>query len=534
MWLIYEPLLGVGGADVEDPVAFGQRIDNAITRTDTHVSITFEDPYGGNILLQILAFSAHSIICKSWAVALGDWPGEWGDYTGWVDYNDPEVSPLDSPDNVMCGTGPFMFDYWEPGVEWSVVKFDEYWGGWPAPGSRGFVTRATVKTVDEWATRKLTFLAGDSDFCQVDTPHYPELYGIEEIRMVYPNPDLAMTAIHFGFNVSTTSPYLGVAGGLAPGTIDETGIPPNFFTDRDLRKGFAFSFDYSTFIEDVMLNEALQPGSPAIAGLPYVNPAQPKYSFDLAQAEEYFKLAWGGEVWEKGFTLTATYNTGNEVRQVACEMMRDNVQSINPKFHVDVVGVDWPVYLGQLVDFQLVLFAIGWGADYPDPHNFMHPYMYSGGTFAYFQSYSNAHVDELIDEEITTLDAARRQEIFYELGQIYYDEVISLPVLQPSGRHWERTWVQGWYFNPMYFGFYFYPLWKEDLPAEDSDMNGVVDIFDIVAMAKAFGSFYVPGSPHPDWNSRADLNEDTIVDIFDVVSIAKVFGYAAPAWIPPS
>jgi len=54
------------------------------------------------------------------------------------------------------------------------------------------------------------------------------------------------------------------------------------------------------------------------------------------------------------------------------------------------------------------------------------------------------------------------------------------------------------------------------------DINGddVVDIFDIVTAAKAFGS--KPGDPK--WNPNADVNSDDIVDIFDVVSIAVNFG----------
>jgi len=54
------------------------------------------------------------------------------------------------------------------------------------------------------------------------------------------------------------------------------------------------------------------------------------------------------------------------------------------------------------------------------------------------------------------------------------------------------------------------------------DVNGdwEVDIFDVVAVATAFGSY--PGNPR--WNPNVDLVEDDIIDIFDVVLAATNFG----------
>jgi len=54
----------------------------------------------------------------------------------------------------------------------------------------------------------------------------------------------------------------------------------------------------------------------------------------------------------------------------------------------------------------------------------------------------------------------------------------------------------------------------------DVNMDGIVDIRDILLAAKAFGSF--PGSPR--WNPIADENEDNKVDIKDLFLIARNFG----------
>jgi len=75
---------------------------------------------------------------------------------------------------------------------------------------------------------------------------------------------------------------------------------------------------------------------------------------------------------------------------------------------------------------------------------------------------------------------------------------------------------------------------KNSLPIRtllgDLNNDGAVDIFDVVTVAKAFGS--EPGDSN--WNSVADINNafgdgvgDGSVDIFDVVTIAKNFGKPA-------
>jgi len=57
----------------------------------------------------------------------------------------------------------------------------------------------------------------------------------------------------------------------------------------------------------------------------------------------------------------------------------------------------------------------------------------------------------------------------------------------------------------------------------DLDYDGDIDIFDVVIVAKAFGS----RPDNSNWNQAADLNKDDVVDISDVVLLAKNFGKTA-------
>jgi len=364
------------------------------------------------------------------------------------------------------------------------------------------------------------------------------------IMSAYPLPSQIAVACFFNFEIELDSRYLRPPWSeeLDYGQLSEGGIPPDFFSDLDVRKAFAHACDYGELQQIAYLGEALYPATPAIVGLPYRRPdawyAANQYEYDVAQAEQDFKNAWGGQLWQTGFTATLLVNEGNVPRKTYAEILEANIESINTKFHIEVVELPWgEVLLPEYKRGELPTYVVGWLGDYPDPHNWWFTFLHSQGVYAGPGHYVNPYADALIEEGATSTDPVRRTEIYYELQEIYVRDIPSIMIYQPTDRHWDRDWVQGWYYNPAgpgAIGEYPYYLWKEDLPNEDINDSGQVDIFDIVAMAKAFGSYFVVGDVHPKWNSKVDLNLDKVIDIFDVVTIAKKFGYSAPPWTPPS
>jgi len=438
-WMFFEPLLDRHGSRHGDPSVIwddlldGTLIDNAITSNATHVVFHLARKYPP--FLSILAQGCGPyIVNKEFVADHGGWPGTWD---VWTDYNNPTLSPLDDPANVMCGTGPFKFKRWEHGVEYELERFDDYWQG-PAT-----LKRYIYKKIDEWATRKLMFLAGDVDYCYVDTPFIKELEGVSGILVLKDLPRLACTGAFYNQKIDPTSPYIG------SGELDGEGVPPDFFSDVNVRKAFSCCFNWSEYIEDVWFGEATQIPSPIVEGLPFRNATQEMYHFNLTKAEEYFKLAWGGEVWDKGFELTILFNIGNVARETAAMMFKEYVESINDKFTVWVMGVEWPVYLKELVAMKLSLYIIGWGADFPDPHNFVHPFMHSEGDFSGFSGYNNTHVDELLYDGMATTNTTERQAIYSELESIYYDDNPNIILYQPLARRYFRSWVKGYVYNPI-------------------------------------------------------------------------------------
>ena len=111
--------------------------------------------------------------------------------------------------------------------------------------------------------------------------------------------------------------------------------------------------------------------------------------------------------------------------------------------------MSWPNILDNMVFGRLPMYLNGWTADYPDPHNFVFPYMHSKGTFAQWQRYSNKVVDDLIEKAVASIDPSERQLLYNQIAELYYEEVPSIMISQNLGVYFFRDWIQGFVYNPI-------------------------------------------------------------------------------------
>lgn len=380
--------------------------------------------------------------------------GEWdGNADGWWNWHDLEPEESFIHDNDI-GSGPFMLEQWDSANQKVIMKrFDDYWAG-PA----NFET-AIVWGVDEFSTRKAMLEAGDADICYTPRQYRDQVAGIEGVRVIQGYDVSSVTSLHFAYSLVPNSEYIG------SGKLDGEGIPQDFFSDINCRKAISHSLNFDAFMDQVVNGLGKQIPADLPSGFLGFDPTLPLHEFDLAKAEQAWKAAWDGQVWEKGFYFQLLYNTGNEVRQTAAEMIKVYTESLNPKFKVDVVGVNWPTYLKASRANLTPIYIIGWLPDYPDPHNFIHTYYHSEGVYGnrggvLYREWARENVDELIEKAIASTDPVERKELYVEIQKRVIEEYVGLPIYQPLGLHVEREWVSGWYPHMTRSNLQFYPLSK--------------------------------------------------------------------------
>jgi peptide/nickel transport system substrate-binding protein len=433
MWMLLEALTGEGSTRGDD----GKIIPGIMEKIDACVEsqgdkVVFHLPVAYPPFMGILAYSSSVIMSREWCIANGCWDG---DIKNAAEYNNP--APGHEPlQKIANGTNAYRMKSWEPNREFVFERFGEYWGPQPR------IKTAIIKYVKEWSTRKLMLQNGDADRVTVDNPYVPEVQDMKGLKL-YSVPLLSVTAAFFCQQVNAAgNPNIG------SGKLDGKGIPPDFFSDVNVRKAFLHAFDRKTYARDVFNDLVIMPTSPNVEGLPY-HKEVPVYEFDLQKSEMYLKQAWNGQVWEKGFEMIITHNTGNEMREAAAHMMAENIMSLNPKFKVEVRNVEWKDYLVQYRNFMYPIFIIGWGADYPDPHNFIYTFMHSKGVYGRYMAYKNEKVDELCDLGIKTINPAKRNEIYSELQDLWYTEAIGNTIYQQIVVRAYRDWVKGFVPNAM-------------------------------------------------------------------------------------
>jgi len=236
---------------------------------------------------------------------------------------------------------------------------------------------------------------------------------------------------------------------IGSGQLDGEGIPPDFFSDLDVRIGCCYAFDYTTYIHDALQDQGVQRGSPVVEGLYGYDPNTPMYEYDLAKAEQHLKAAWDGQLWEKGCKFTLLYNAGNLPRKTACELLAEGLAKVNPKFQVSIQPLAWPTILGKIFGTRdMPLFQIGWLPDYPHADNFIVPFMASYGTFSHFQGYGSAELDALIAGAFQETDPVKQAADYAYLQERYYDDAPGIVLAQPIARRYFTGHIDGFYYNP--------------------------------------------------------------------------------------
>lgn len=392
-----------------------------------------------------------AVLDQKWCAEHNAWDGAADDW--WL-YHNPTVDndPLYDIEN---GSGPYMIKYITPGQEVFFQRFDNYWAG-PAK-----IKYAVIKYVNEFTTSLLDLQRGQADAIRVPVQNLSQVQNNPDITVLTGFPMLLVDLMPFQWNITTPNKFIG------SGKLDGNGIPPDFFSNLDVRKAFEYLFPYKQYIEQVWNGQALQPNSAIISGLLGYDPNLPKYHQDLAKATEYFKKAYDGKLWDLGFKFTIVYGAGNATRQLALQTLSTYARQINPKFQISAIGEINSSFSADLIAGKLPITSVSWGADYPDPYDFAFACYSSNGFYASFlgQSFvdfAKQNLDSLVDKLVTTLDPVQRAKIAQELSILDYENALYIWPDQPEAYWVARKWVKGWYYNAeiAQFGPYFYMFSK--------------------------------------------------------------------------
>ena len=459
-WILMEPLTGYysdantelgEGATDQEYADFYAVIDGSVECPDgpDGLSVQFNLAQADPTFFSKTLFYAAAIVDSAWAVENGMWDGTeatWRDWIG-VDLRESYLQ------NNMSGTGAYQLVNWAVGDRVVAEAYPEYWGEAPA------IANVQVQLVEDSAPRILALQQGDADTAALTRANLGQVQGSEGITVydAATDPELGWSSVTVNAisMIQAVNPenndYIG------SGQLDGAGIPPDFFTDINVRKCFNYSFDPDAYIDQVLQGQGQQITMALPPSYLGYDPEVLTYAYDPAAAEEACRAAWDGQVWENGFELTIAYNTGSEDRQAVAEILKANLEFLNPNFRINIRNVAWPDYLDQRGQNLLPVSVIGWLPDYADPDNYIYTFYAQDGYYANQASFVDEEITQLAQQARTSFDEAERVELYSQLGNLAYEAAPY--VLLPSGVPFRaaRSNLEGVYFNPMLSGEY---QWK--------------------------------------------------------------------------
>ena len=347
----------------------------------------------------------------------------------------------------MCGTGAFSLQTFYPDTHFILARNDNYWKD-PAN-----VNKVIIMQVPDANTRLLMLKSGDADVASIPRTLRDSVISDPNIEVTEGLPSFSIDFIGLNQNINfnlTAAP--------------NTNVPSDFFADKNVRLAFAHAMNASKLIETQFFGAGIQPNGAIPMGMFGYNASVPTYEYDLDLVKSYLENAstpGGSNYLDEGFKIDIYYNTGNTVRQTACEMFRDGLEAANPdKIDVTVNPIEWATYLQLRREGAMPVLFLGWAPDYADPNNYMQPFFHSAGTYASMCGFGNATLDGMIEEAAGELDPETRATLYYELSMYLYGECLHIWTVQATNFHCERVSLEGWVYNPMYSGMYYYPMDK--------------------------------------------------------------------------
>jgi len=283
------------------------------------------------------------------------------------------------PANIVTN-GPFRLASWKHENEIELRANANYYRGKPA------LDKVTMYMVNEKTTAITMFEQGNLDFIDdhsiapLDKPRLSKLPGYKLV------PQLR-------------GEYYGFAVDRKP------------FDNPKLRKAFALAIDREVF------PKILQGGQTAATSWipPGMLAHNPKIGLAFNPEQARKLLSEAGYPDGKGLPeIVLGYNTLDDNKLVA-----EAVQSMWQK-HLNVVvkveNQEWKVYLKRLQTDPFQIHRAGWGADYPDPDNFMKLFTANSGNN--HGRWKNPKFDQLLEQAARESDNAKRTQIYDEAQRL--------------------------------------------------------------------------------------------------------------------
>lgn len=310
----------------------------------------------------------------------------------------------------LVTVGPFTLTEWKHDSKLSLAPNANYYNGKPK------LEKINAYIVNEDTTAINMYESGSL--------HYVSRLPALEIERLKNNPGYRnapyLRGYYYGFNIKK-----------AP------------FNDVRVRKAFAHAVDRTQIVS--LLKGGQIPTTSWVPKGMMGYEQNVGLKFDVKEAKKL--LAEAGYPNGKGFpAVTFMFDTRDDNKLIA-----ERLQSMwkqNLGVDLKVQNEDWKVYLSRLQNDAPGMYRLGWGADYPDPDNFLNLFTsYSGNNYTRWKS---KEYDALIEKAASETSVAKREAIYKKAQKLLTeDDVAIIPLFVDAINVLVAPQVKGLQLNAM-------------------------------------------------------------------------------------
>jgi oligopeptide transport system substrate-binding protein len=291
------------------------------------------------------------------------------------------------------GTGPFKLTEWK-NDELLVLEPNSFYYGKPANTKIVFHLLAGIPMS--------LYETGEIDVTQVDEnnierasdkrgPFYSELATFPELSFFY-----------IGFN---------------------TQKPP--FDDANIRRAFCYAVDKERIIKIILKDMMTEANGILPPSMPGYNENLQGLTYDVAKAKSLIASSkYGSAANLPPITLTDA-GWGGNISEYLGAILQDWRENLGVE--VSVRELEPEIFSYSLTEEADQMYVSGWIADYPDPQNFLDILFHTGAEYN-TGKYSNAQVDNLLDQAGVEQNETARISLYQQAEQKIVDEAACLPL----------------------------------------------------------------------------------------------------------
>jgi ABC-type transport system substrate-binding protein len=342
------------------------------------------------------------------------------DDSAWLEEHGADRSIVDN----VNGTGPYRLDAWNRGSDIVMTAFEDYWGD--AALAQTLIFRWST----EPAQRLVELQAGTAD--GMDNPGPDDFETIEGDDNLALYPREGLNTLYFGFN---NNPQ-----------VDGFDNSTNPFADQAVRQALAIGIDRQRIVDNFF-----PPGSEVAT---HFTPCAIPFGCEGEEWPEYDLEAARDMLADAGYA--DGFSTQIHLRDVARSYLPAPVAvATDLQAQLAELGIEAEIDVQESTAFidnadagaLTGIHLLGWGADYPDPTNFL-DYHFGAGASAQFGDKFD-EITEPLATGASTVDEGERAAAYEEVNNALRELVPMIPIAHGGSATAFQANIEGAHSSPL-------------------------------------------------------------------------------------